>query len=83
MCGNGAQHGVAHVRQGFVVGQIARPNQLDTGLVEPALDELLGESRGLNGRNEHEQGLRRRVLTRCRNGAKSGLRSGTRIASAI
>ena len=44
-----AQHGVAHVLQGFVVGEVARPDQRDAGLVEPALDKLLGENRGLCG----------------------------------
>ena len=55
---DGADDAVAHVGQVVVVGDVARADQLDAGLVEPAVDELLDEQAGLAGRDEHEQRVR-------------------------
>ncbi|MEA2927910.1 MAG: branched-chain amino acid transport system substrate-binding protein, partial [Hyphomicrobiales bacterium] len=51
---HGADHGVAHIRQQVVIGDVAGADQLDAGLVEPALDELLDEGDALSGGHEDE-----------------------------
>ncbi len=53
--GHHTQHGVAHSGEVVVVDEIAGADQLDAGLVEAALGELLGEGAGLPRRHEHEQ----------------------------
>ena len=52
--GDHAEHGVAHAVEQVVVGDVARADDLDAGLVEPALGELLDEGAALARRHEHE-----------------------------
>ncbi len=49
-----AEHGVAHPGERVVVRQIARPDDFYSGLVEAALDELLGKDRRLLARKKDE-----------------------------
>ena len=58
MRGHGPDRRVAHSRQQIVVGHVAGPDQLDAGLVQAALGELLHEGAALTGRNEDEDGIR-------------------------
>ncbi|CCE10035.1 hypothetical protein BRAS3843_370020 [Bradyrhizobium sp. STM 3843] len=60
--GDGAEHGVAHVLEQVVVGDIARPDHPDAALVEAALGILLHEVAALAGRHEHEDRVRLGVL---------------------
>ena len=53
--GDDAERHVAHVVEDVVVGHVAGGDQLDAGLVEAALDELLHELRADAGGHEHEQ----------------------------
>ena len=63
MHGENAERDVAHVRQLFVGGDVARPDQLDARLVEPEVGEVLHHrGRRLAGRNEHHQAVGLRVL---------------------
>src|SRR5215510_10141053 len=55
---HGADHDVAHAVEQVVVGHVARADDLDAGLVQPALDELLDELGALAGWHEHEDGVR-------------------------
>ena len=59
--GHRAEHDVAHVVQGVVVGEVAGTEQPDPRLVEPALDELPHQRGRLTGRDEHEKAVGRRV----------------------
>ena len=58
MRGDDAEHGIAHLRQQIVVGDVARSDHLDAGLVEAAFGELLHEGGALAGRHEHEDRIR-------------------------
>ena len=58
MRGDGADHGVAHAGQQVVVGDVARADHLDAGLVEAALGVLLHEGAALARGHEHEDGVR-------------------------
>ena len=54
MRGHRADHRVAHAVDQIVIHDVARADDLDAGLVEAALDELLDEGAALPGRNEDE-----------------------------
>ena len=56
--GHHTEHRVAHAGKVVVIDDIAGADQLDAGLIEPALRELLGERARLPGRHEHEQRVR-------------------------
>ena len=80
--GDDAQQRVARARQVVIVDDVARPDQPDAGLVEFAFGELPANGPACpEGTNTNSvSGLRSRA--RCRNGAKSGLASGTlRVSS--
>src|SRR5262249_34695213 len=53
-----ADHLVAQAVELVVVGEVARADDADAGLVEPALDELLGEDAGLGAGEVDEGGVR-------------------------
>ncbi len=57
MRGDGADHLVAHAVEQVIVGHVARADDLDPGLVEPALDELFDEGAALPGRHKDEDGV--------------------------
>src|SRR5262249_36470540 len=58
VCRHDAEHAVSHAVEEVVVGDVARSEQADAGLVETALQELPDEGRRLTGRNEHVEALR-------------------------
>ena len=58
MRGHRSDRRVAHGGKQVVVGHVAGPDQLDAGLVEAALGELLHEGAALAGRHEDEDGIR-------------------------
>src|SRR5579862_6922226 len=58
MRGQRAEHGIAHIRQSFIIAEIAWPDQRDAALVESALNELPGKARGLRGGDKNKKRLR-------------------------
>ncbi len=51
---HGADHRIAHAVEQIVIHDVAGADDLDAGLVEPALDELFDEGAALPGGNEDE-----------------------------
>src|SRR6185295_2630514 len=56
-----AEHHVALAGQLVVIGQVARPDDLDVGLVEPALTELARKGPTLLAGEIDESGVRREI----------------------